>query len=57
MLQAAGLGLAEGTVEELAEAAINGRQVRNLTRRAKVLHPGGRVTLAQRRAVLRYGCA
>jgi hypothetical protein len=57
MLQSAGLELAEGTVEELAEADINGRQIRNLTRLAKILHPGGRVTLEQMRGVLRYGCA
>jgi hypothetical protein len=57
MLQSAGLELAEGTVEELAAANINGRQIRNLTRLAKILYPGGRVTLEQMRGVLRYGCA
>jgi hypothetical protein len=57
MLQSAGLELAEGTVEELAEAEINGRQIRNLTRLARILHPGSRVTLEQMRGVLRYGCA
>jgi hypothetical protein len=57
MLDAAGLTLSEGTVAELAEPNFNGRQIRNLTRLAKILHPDGRVTLAQMRAVLRYGCA
>jgi SpoVK/Ycf46/Vps4 family AAA+-type ATPase len=54
MLEAAELVLTEGTVEELAEAELNGRQIRNLTRLARVLHPDGRATLAQMRAVLRY---
>jgi hypothetical protein len=57
MLQAAGLTLTDGTVEELAGTAVNGRQIRNLTRLAKILHPPGRVTLEQLRAVLSYGCA
>jgi len=57
MLNAAGMTLIEGTVEELAEADINGRQIRNLTRLAKILHPEGRVTLEQMLGVLRYGCA
>ena len=57
MLEAAGLALVEGSVSELAEAVLNGRQIRNLTRLAKILHPGGTVTLTQMRNVLRYGCA
>jgi hypothetical protein len=57
MLASAGLTLVEGTVEELAEGNINGRQIRNLTRLAKILHPSGQVTLEQMRAVLGYGCA
>jgi hypothetical protein len=57
MLQEAGMVLTEGTTEELAEAQINGRQIRNLTRLARILHPEGRVTLEQMRGVLRYGCA
>jgi hypothetical protein len=57
MLGAAGLTLTDGTVEELAEAGTNGRQIRNLTRLAKILHPDGLVTLGQMRAVLQYGCA
>jgi hypothetical protein len=45
------------TGQTLAEAQINGRQIRNLTRLARILHPEGRVTLEQMRGVLRYGCA
>ena len=57
MLASAGLALATGSVDELAEAVVNGRQIRNLTRLAKILYPGGQVTLGQMRAVLGYGCA
>ncbi len=56
MLRAAGLTLVGGTAEELAEAELNGRQIRNLTRLARIVHPGGEVTLEQMRAVLGYGC-
>lgn len=57
MLDAAGLKLAEGSVAELAETTVNGRQIRNLTRLARILYPDGQVTLEQMRGVLRYGCA
>ena len=57
MLRAAGLTLAGGSAAELAEAELNGRQIRNLTRLARIIHPDGEVTLAQMRAVLGYGCA
>ena len=57
MLASAGFILTGGTVEELAEAPLNGRQIRNLTRLAKILFPGGRVTLEQMRTALRYGGA
>ncbi len=57
MLDAAGLKLVEGSLAELAETDINGRQIRNLTRLAKILHPAGNVTLSQMRSVLAYGCA
>jgi hypothetical protein len=56
MLDSAGLALTEGTVEELAEASINGRQIRNLTRLARILHPEGQVSLQQMRGVLGYSC-
>jgi hypothetical protein len=57
MLESAELTLTGGSVDELAEAGLNGRQIRNLTRLAKILHPGGHVTLEQMRGVLRYGCS
>jgi hypothetical protein len=57
MFTAAELTLGEGTMEQLAESTLNGRQIRNLTRLAKILHPAGTVTLEQMRNVLRYGCA
>jgi SpoVK/Ycf46/Vps4 family AAA+-type ATPase len=57
MLDSAGLALTEGSVGGLAETVLNGRQIRNLTRLAKILYPNGTVTLAQMRNVLRYGCA
>ncbi len=56
MLTAAGMRLVDGSVQELAEADMNGRQIRNLTRLAKILHPEGTITLEQMRSVLRYGC-
>ena len=57
MLRTAGLTLTEGSEDELAEAELNGRQIRNLTRLARIIHPGREVTLEQMRAVLKYGCA
>jgi hypothetical protein len=57
MLEAAELTLVEGSLEQLAETILNGRQIRNLTRLAKILHPSGAVSLEQMRHVLRYGCA
>jgi hypothetical protein len=57
MLRAADLTLLGGTAEELAEAELNGRQIRNLTRLARIIHPEGEVTLEQMREVLGYGCA
>ena len=57
MLDSAGLTLSDGSVGQLAETVLNGRQIRNLTRLAKILHPERAVTLDQMRNVLRYGCA
>jgi hypothetical protein len=51
------MALTEGTMEELAQSDVNGRQIRNLTRLAKILYPDGRVTLAQMLGVLTYGSA
>jgi hypothetical protein len=56
MLDSAEMTLTEGTVDELAETELNGRQIRNLTRLARILHPDGRVNLAQMRSVLGYSC-
>ncbi len=57
MLESAGLLLVEGSVEELAQTDLNGRQIRNLTRLARILYPEGLVTLEQMRGVLNYACA
>ena len=57
MFEAAGLSLTEGSLHSLAEATINGRQIRNLSRLARILYPDGGVTLDQMRSVLTYGCA
>ena len=56
MFQAAGMRLASGSFDDLAEAAINGRQIRNLVRLARVLHPDGKVTVEQMLGVLEFGC-
>jgi hypothetical protein len=56
MLTAAGLELTDGTLEELAQTEINGRQIRNLVRLTKILYPAGRVALPQLREVLAFGC-
>lgn len=53
----AGLSLVDGTLSELAETDVNGRQIRNLSRLASMLHPKGKVTLEQMRGVLKYGSA
>lgn len=56
MFQAAGLSLIDGTLEDLATTRLNGRQIRNLTRLAKILHPQGKLSLENMREVLHYGC-
>jgi AAA+ superfamily predicted ATPase len=55
MFVSAGLTLAEGSFEDLAESAMNGRQIRNMVRLAKILHPDGTITLGQMLQVLKYG--
>ena len=57
MFTSAGLTLSEGSFEELAESEMNGRQIRNMARLAKILHPSGAITLGQMLQVLKYGCA
>jgi hypothetical protein len=56
MLASAGLTLSDGSLDELAQVVMNGRDIRNLTRLAKILYPGGTLTLEQMRGVLRYRC-
>ncbi|MBM4071138.1 MAG: AAA family ATPase [Planctomycetes bacterium] len=55
MFVAAGLKLTEDEFDELAAAKVNGRQIRNLTRLAKILHPEGCLGLDQMRQVLALG--
>lgn len=57
MFEAAGLELTDGSFAKLAENVINGRQIRNLTRLAKILHPQGTISLDEIQAVLEYGSA
>ena len=55
MLRAAGLTLKDGTTADLAAADLNGRQIRNLTRLAKILHPAGEVSVEEMREVMMHG--
>jgi len=55
MLRAAGLKLKDGTTADLAAADLNGRQIRNLTRLAKILHPAGEVSVEEMREVMMHG--
>lgn len=57
MFDAAELKLSEGEFTQLADKPINGRQIRNLTRLAKVLHPNGEISLTEMEDVLTYGSA
>ncbi len=54
MFDAAGLTLTDASFAELAEEQVNGRNIRNLTRLTKILHPDGMVTLEQVRAVTAF---
>lgn len=55
MFEAAGLELTDNAFAELAQAKVNGRQIRNLTRLAKILHREGRINLDEMRKVLALG--
>ncbi|MGL6075818.1 MAG: AAA family ATPase [Fimbriiglobus sp.] len=57
MFQAAGMMMTQGTITDLAKTVLNGRQIRNLTRLAKIMYPEGKVTLEQMHGVLKFGCA
>ena len=56
MFAAAGLSLTGGSFQELAQPETNGRQIRNLVRLARILHPERQVTAARVMDLLRYGC-
>ena len=56
MFEAAGLKLASGTFAELSAREINGRQIRNLVRLARILHPSGRIDLRDMQSILEFGC-
>lgn len=55
MFAVAGLELTGVTFEQIAELDLNGRQIRNLTRLAKILFPEGLVSRAGVNEVLRFG--
>ncbi len=55
MFEAAGLELTDHTFDDLAATKVNGRQIRNLTRLAKILHPEGRIRLEEMQQVLTLG--
>jgi hypothetical protein len=56
MFAAAGLALTGGSFMELAQPETNGRQIRNLVRLARILHPERQLTAARVMDLLRYGC-
>ena len=56
MFEAAGLRLADGEFSRLAEPAVNGRQIRNLVRLARILHPSGEISAPQMLDILEYSC-
>ena len=55
MFEAAGLELTDAAFEDLAAAKVNGRQIRNLTRLTKILHPEGRIRIEDMQKVLTLG--
>lgn len=57
MLQAAGMRLDQEALPIVAGWELNGRQIRNLTRLARILYPEGELTLARMEEVLRFGAA
>ena len=57
VLERAGVELPDGDLERVAEASLNGRQIRNLVRLACVLHPDRRLTAADVLELTRYGYA
>jgi hypothetical protein len=57
MFQAAGLQGEPGLCDALADRNLNGRQIRNLTRLAKILHHGKVLGPGEMEEVFRYGVA
>jgi hypothetical protein len=55
MFAAAALELTDNAFDQMAASKVNGRQIRNLTQLAKILHPEGRVSLQEMRKVLALG--
>lgn len=47
--------VSEAVIERLAEQPLNGRQIRNLTRLARILYPDNSLTWEQMDVVIRYG--
>jgi hypothetical protein len=56
MFSVAGLRLEGCSFESIAQFDLNGRQIRNITRLAKILNPDCVITRAAMREALRYGC-
>jgi hypothetical protein len=56
MFHAAGMELQGHDFKLLAAESVNGRQIRNLVRLARILHPLRNVTVDQMLAILEYGC-
>lgn len=55
MFDSAGMKLDGGTFEQLADKSVNGRQIRNLVRLARILHPDRTVTLPRMLELFHYG--
>ncbi len=56
MFAAAGLRLSAGEFDDLAMEEMNGRQIRNLVRLTRIMHPSRDVTAAEVRHLMKYGC-
>ena len=56
MFAAAGLRLTAGEFDDLATEEMNGRQIRNLVRLTRIMHPSRDVTAAEVRHLMKYGC-
>ena len=55
MLRAAAMQVDDETVAAISEWKLNGRQIRNLTRLARILFPTGKVSLTEMQEVRRFG--